>query len=56
MTVHKANKVRGKVIIVSDAKKLNNDELCRCLTGMSLNDLIKAIRENRNGKYDSLYV
>lgn len=57
VTVHKTKEVEnpGKVIISPNAKKLTYDELCRCITGMALNDFIKAIRENRDGKYDSLY-
>lgn len=55
MNSHKTKKFNGKVIISPDAKKLTYDELCRCVIGMSLNDFIKAIRENKDGKYDSLY-
>jgi len=57
METQKTKKMKniGKVIISPDAKKLTYDELCRCVTGMSLNDFIKAIRENKDGKYDSLY-
>lgn len=55
MNSHKTKKTNGKVIITPDAKKLTYDELCRCITGMALNDFIKAIRENKDGKYDSLY-
>ena len=52
----KAENPKDKIVISPIARRLTNDELCRCIMGMSLNDFIKAIRENRDGKYDSLYV
>jgi hypothetical protein len=46
---------KGKIIIDPNARKLTHDELCRCITGMSIDAFVRAVRENKDGKYDRLY-
>lgn len=44
-----------KVVVLPNARKLTNDEICRCVFGKPLEAIIKDIRDNKDGKYDSLY-
>lgn len=48
--------VNAKIIIRDDAKELTPDLAARIFFGMPLDRLIEDIRENRGGKYDSLYI
>lgn len=48
--------IRGTFVIDKDAKPWTPEVAARAVFGMSLEDLIKDIRENRGGKYDDLYI
>jgi len=48
--------IHGTFVIDKNAKPFTPDVAARAVFGMSLDDLIKDIRENRGGKYDSLYI
>jgi hypothetical protein len=48
--------IHGTFVIDKDAKPWTPEVAARAVFGMSLNDLIKDIRKNRNGKYDNLYI
>lgn len=41
--------------VVEQKKPLNPGQVVLCVLGVSLDDLITAIRENRGGQYDHLY-
>lgn len=43
------------VVIDESARAITPDQLCRCVTGMTTEQLAKDIMLNRNGKYDFLY-
>ena len=47
--------VKGDIRVSPDAEPLTADRLIRALFGMPLDQLVKDIRENREGKYDGLY-
>ncbi|MBW7572422.1 hypothetical protein [Caproiciproducens faecalis] len=48
--------IRGTFVINKEAKSWTPEVAARAVFGMSLEDLIKDIRENRGGKYDDLYI
>lgn len=48
--------IRGTFVIDKDAKPWTPETAARAVFGMSLEELIKDIQENRGGKYDSLYI
>lgn len=48
--------IRGTFVVDKDAKPWTPDVAARAVFGMSLDDLIRDIRENRGGKYDCLYI
>lgn len=48
--------IRGTFVIDKDAKPWTPEVAAHAVFGMSLDDLIKDIRKNRGGKYDSLYI
>lgn len=50
------NKIKGTVVISKDAKELTTDILVRCIFGKSFDSFVNEIKENKNGKYDFLYV
>lgn len=52
----KETEIRGKFVTDEDARPWTPETAARAVFGMSLNDLIKDIRENRGGKYDGLYI
>ena len=41
--------------IIHSTPKLSPDETVRMSMGISIEELIEAIKENRNGEYDQLY-
>ena len=47
--------IKGDIRISPDAEPLTADRLIRALFGMPLDQLVKDIRENREGKYNRLY-
>ena len=47
--------VKGDIRVSLDAEPLTADRLIRALFGMPLDQLVKDIRENREGKYNRLY-
>lgn len=47
--------IKGNIRISPDAEPLTADRLIRALFGMPLDQLVKDIRENREGKYNRLY-
>lgn len=47
--------IKGNIRISPDAEPLTADRLTRALFGMPLDQLVKDIQENREGKYDGLY-
>lgn len=47
--------IKGNIRISPDAEPLTADRLIRALFGMPLDQLVKDIQENREGKYDGLY-
>lgn len=46
---------RGKICIDNNSRAMSDDELCRMAFGLSFEQLIIAIRNNKSGKYDCLY-
>lgn len=48
--------IRGTFVIDKNAKPWTPEVAVRAVFGMSIDDLIKDIRENRGGKYDDLYI
>lgn len=48
-------KPKGKFVILPNTKKLSDDAIVRCIFGVSFDTFVKEVRENRDGKYDSLY-
>ena len=51
----KENTPKGKICIDNNSRKMSEDELCRMAFGLSFEQLILAIRNNKGGKYDCLY-
>lgn len=49
-------KPKGEIIIDKDAKPFTPEVAVRCVFGISLQEIVKEIRENRGGKYDGLYI
>ena len=47
---------KGEIVIDPNAKPFTPEVATRCILGMSLQELVKEIRENRGGKYDGLYI
>lgn len=47
--------IKGNIRVSPDAEPLTADRLIRALFGMPLDQLVKDIRENREGKYNRLY-
>lgn len=47
--------IKGNIRISPDAEPLTADRLIRALFGMPLDQLVKDIRENQEGKYNRLY-
>lgn len=47
--------IKGDIRVSPDAEPLTADRLIRALFGMPLDQLVKDIQENREGKYDGLY-
>lgn len=47
--------IKGDIRVSPDAEPLTADRLIRALFGMPLDQLVRDIRENREGKYDGLY-
>ena len=47
--------IKGDIRVSPDAEPLTADRLIRTLFGMPLDQLVKDIRENREGKYNRLY-
>ena len=41
-----------RVVESPTARDLTPDEICRCVTGLSIQQLAAAIIENKDGKYD----
>lgn len=56
MQIVKTDKPKGEIVIDPNAKPFTPEVAARCIMGMSLQELIKDILENRGGKYDSLYI
>ena len=50
------NTSKGKMVIDTNAKPLTPETAIRCVFGISLDSLIRDIRENKGGRYDSLYI
>jgi hypothetical protein len=46
---------KGKIFYDNNSKPISDDELCRMAFGSSFEQLILAIRNNQDGKYDYLY-
>ena len=44
-----------KAVIDPSAPPITADQLCRCLTGMTISELAQDIARNPGGKYDDLY-
>jgi len=49
-------KAKGIVVILPNARPLTADEAVRCVFAKSLKDFAAEVRENKDGKYDSLYI
>ena len=47
--------IKGNIRISPDAEPLTADRLIRALFGMPLDQLVKDIQENREGKYNRIY-
>ena len=45
-----------KAVIDTNARTMTMDQLCRCLTGMTILELALDIARNPGGKYNDLYV
>lgn len=52
----KTKSIIGNVIISPSAKPLTNDLIAHVFFGMSFDQAVKAAKENKDGKYDDLYV
>jgi predicted ATP-grasp superfamily ATP-dependent carboligase len=49
-------KIHGTFVIDKNARQWTPEVAVHAVFGMSLKNLIKDIQENRDGKYDSLYI
>ena len=52
----KTKQSQGNVVIRKDAKVLTPDIASRIFFGMPLNELVKDIQKNPDGKYNDLFV
>ena len=43
---------KREFIILPTARKLTNDEICRCVFGKSMETLVREIRDNKDGKFN----
>lgn len=50
------DKSKGEIVIDLNAKPFTPEVAVQCVFGMSLKEFAKDIRENKGGKYNSLYI
>lgn len=50
------HEIHATFVVADNAKPWTPEVATRAVFGMSLSDLIRDIHENRDGKYDGLYV
>lgn len=49
------NEIKCNVVIETPANKIPPETLCFSIFGMSLMNIAREIRDNKNGKWDFLY-
>lgn len=50
-----STEIRGQMLIAPDAQSLTAELASRAFFGLPLADLLRAMKENRGGKYDCIY-